>query len=81
DALGDADILVSWFYTPEERDRTAALPLYASIPAVRRGSYVALSDPALVMASSSGTPLAVAWMLDRLAPQLAEAARRAQAGR
>lgn len=78
DALGDADILVSWFYTPEERDRTAALPLYASIPAVRRGAYVALSDPALVMASSSGTPLAVAWMLDRLAPQLAQAAQRAQ---
>ncbi|GEM_PF-214772 len=80
DALGDADILVSWFYTPEERDRTAALPLYASIPAVRRGAYVALSDPALVMASSSGTPLAVAWMLDRLAPQLAQAAQRAQSG-
>lgn len=78
DALGDADILVSWFYTPEERDRTAALPLYASIPAVRRGAYVALSDPALVMASSSGTPLAVAWMLDRLAPRLAEAARHAR---
>lgn len=80
DALGDADILVSWFYSPEERDRTAALPLYASIAAVRRGAYVALSDPALVMASSSGTPLAVAWMLDRLAPQLARAARHAQAG-
>lgn len=80
DALGDADILVSWFYTPEERDRAAALPLYASIAAVRRGAYVALSDPALVMASSSGTPLAVAWMLDRLAPQLARAARHAQAG-
>lgn len=77
DALGDADILVSWFYTPQERDRTAAMPLYASIPAVRRGAYVALSDPALVMASSSGTPLAVAWMLDRLAPRLAEAARHA----
>ncbi len=77
DALGDADILVSWFYTPEERDRIAALPLYAAIPAVRRGAYVALSDPALVMASSSGTPLAVAWMLDRLAPQLAQAAKRA----
>ncbi|MGE8659139.1 MAG: ABC transporter substrate-binding protein [Achromobacter sp.] len=78
DALGDADILVSWFYSPEERDRTAALPLYGSIAAVRRGAYVALSDPALVMASSSGTPLAVAWMLDRLAPRLAQAARHAQ---
>lgn len=45
---------------------------------MRRGAYVALSDPALVMASSSGTPLAVAWMLDRLAPRLAEAARHAR---
>lgn len=78
DALADADILVSWFYTPQERERTEALPLYAAIPAVRRGAYVALSDPALVMASSSGTPLAVSWMLDRLAPQLAQAARRAE---
>jgi iron complex transport system substrate-binding protein len=80
DALGDVDVLVSWFYTPQERDRTAALPLYASIPAVRRGAYVALSDPALIMASSSGTPLAVAWMLGRLAPALAAAAERAEAG-
>ncbi|MGB3435631.1 ABC transporter substrate-binding protein [Achromobacter sp.] len=77
DALGDADVLISWFYTPQERDRTASLPLFASIPAVRRGAYVALSDPALIMASSSGAPLAVAWMIDRLAPALAAAAERA----
>ncbi|WP_447919689.1 ABC transporter substrate-binding protein [Achromobacter aegrifaciens] len=79
DALGDADVLVSWFYTPQERDRTAALPLFASIPAVRRGAYLALSDPALIMASSSGAPLAVAWMIGRLAPALAAAAKRAEA--
>ncbi len=76
DALADVDIMVSWFYNAQERDKTAAMPLYAAIPAVRRGSYVPLSDPALVMASSSGAPLAVDWMLDRLAPALAAAARR-----
>ena len=59
DRLADVDILVSWFYHNDaERDGTAAMPLYAAIPAVKRGSYVALSDPSLVMASSSGAPLA-----------------------
>ena len=81
DRLADVDILVSWFYNDAERDRTAAMPLYAAIPAVKRGSYVALSDPSLVMASSSGAPLAVDWMLDRLAPQLAAAALRARPGK
>ena len=81
DRLADVDILVSWFYNDAERDRTAAMPLYAAIPAVRRGSYVALSDPSLVMASSSGAPLAVDWMLDRLAPPLAAAALRARPGK
>lgn len=57
------------------------MSLYAAIPAVKRGSYVALSDPSLVMASSSGAPLAVDWMLDRLAPQLAAAALRARPGK
>ena len=80
DRLADVDILVSWFYNDAERDKTAAMPLFAAIPAVQRGAYVALSDPSLVMASSSGAPLAVAWMLDRLAPQLAAAALRARPG-
>lgn len=77
DRLADVDVLVSWFYNAQERDKVAAVPLFASIPAVRRGAYVALDDPGLVMASSSGAPLAIAWMLDRLGPQLAQAAERA----
>ncbi|MPN47471.1 hypothetical protein SDC9_195073 [bioreactor metagenome] len=68
------DIVISWFYNAAERDRVNALPLYAAIPAVRRGSAVSLIDPALVMASSSGAPLAVDWMLERLTPLLLEAA-------
>ncbi|MFY3975242.1 ABC transporter substrate-binding protein [Achromobacter xylosoxidans] len=80
DTLADADILVSWFFTPQERERAEALPLYRAIPAIQRGAYVPLTDPALVMASSSGTPLALAWMLERLMPQLAQAARHVPRG-
>ena len=46
----------------------------AAIPAVQRGAYVALSDPSLVMASSSGAA-GGGVDADRLAPQLAAALR------
>lgn len=77
-ALSEVDVVISWFYNADERDRVARMPLFAAIPAVQRGAYVALTDSALVMASSSGTPLAVDWMLERLAVPLSMAARRSQ---
>ena len=38
DRLADVDILVSWFYNDAERDKTAAMPLFAAIPAVQARS-------------------------------------------
>jgi len=76
DRLADADVLVTWFYAEQERERAMDVGLYAAIPAIVRGSHLALTDAALVMASSSGAPLAVDWMLDRLGPRLEEAASR-----
>jgi len=76
DKLSDADILVSWFYSDEDRQRASVFPLYTQIAAIQRGSNLALTDATLVMASSSGAPLAVDWMLDQLGPQLQEAAAR-----
>jgi len=76
DRLSDADILVTWFYSDEDRQRVTVFPLYTQIAAIQRGSELALTDAALVMASSSGAPLAVNWMFDRLGPRLQEAASR-----
>jgi len=77
DRLSDADMLVTWFYSDADRQRATVFPLYTRIAAIQRGSDLALTDASLVMASSSGAPLAVDWMLDRLGPQLQEAAARA----
>jgi len=76
DKLADADVLVTWFYAEQERERAMDVGLYAAIPAIGRGSALALTDASLVMASSSGAPLAVDWMLDRLGPRLEAAASR-----
>lgn len=78
DRLHETDILVSWYTSPEQLQRVMEQPLFASIPAVQRGSHVAMTDQSLVMAMSYGTPLSVPWALDRFMNRLVEAARNAR---
>jgi len=47
--------------------------------AVRDNAYVGLTDPPLVFASSSPNVLSMPWLLDKLLPQLSQAANNAQA--
>ncbi|AQU84197.1 MULTISPECIES: iron-siderophore ABC transporter substrate-binding protein [unclassified Halomonas] len=75
--LHDVELVVSWYHSEEQRDRVAELPLFASLPAISHGRYLALTDQPLIVASSAGSPLATQWMLERLLPRLAEAAKRA----
>ena len=70
--LEDVDLVVSWYHSEEQRDRVAELPLFASLPAISDGRYLALTDQPLIVASSAGSPLAAQWMIERLLPRLAE---------
>lgn len=75
DQLDDADILVTWYSSEQERQRVEEKPLFNAMAAVQRGGYIPLTDQAIVMAMSYGTPLSVQWGLQRFMPLLAEKAR------
>ncbi|WP_349827464.1 iron-siderophore ABC transporter substrate-binding protein [Brevibacterium litoralis] len=64
DMLADSDLLFTFYTDEESRKEIEGQDLYASIPAVERGSVVAPTDPSLVTASSIINPLTVEWMLD-----------------
>lgn len=72
----DADILIMWY---GEGARTAAetQPLFMRLPAVMRGSYVALDDPVSVWSTSALSVLSIPYGFPRFLPRLAEAAERA----
>jgi iron complex transport system substrate-binding protein len=72
----DADILVMW-YGPGARAAAEAQPLFSTLGAVRRGSYVALENPIDVWSTSALSVLSVPYGFPRFVPQLAEAAARA----
>ncbi|ASK28091.1 iron-siderophore ABC transporter substrate-binding protein [Neisseria chenwenguii] len=73
DRLNDVDLLITWFNTEQERDQTLNHPIFAGIPAVKRGSYIAFTDKALATAMYQGTPLALNWGLQRFLPMLLDA--------
>jgi len=73
DLLNDVDVLFTWFNDAANEKAIEAQPLFAQIPAVKRGSYVASVDNQLGMASSMITPYSVPWALDRYVPQITDA--------
>lgn len=73
DRLSDSDLVFTWYLDEGSRAQTLAQPLYASIPAVARGSVVAPDDPQLVTAMSMISPLTIAWSLERLTPLIDDA--------
>ena len=73
----DSDVLVSWYLAPSVRRSLEGNALFRKMPAVRNGAYVPLTDPALVYATSAPSVLSVPWMLDRYAPELSKAAKKA----
>ncbi|UOO82288.1 iron-siderophore ABC transporter substrate-binding protein [Uruburuella testudinis] len=76
DRLDDADIVVTWFSSEADRDVAGSRPLYQMIPAVRRGSYLPITDKTLAVAMSVGTPLSTRWGVERFLPMLEQAALR-----
>ena len=71
----NADVLTSWYLDPAKREATEANPSFASLKAVQRKSYVALTDPPLVYAVSSPNVLDLPWLLERYVPALSAAAK------
>ncbi|GAA3722889.1 iron complex transport system substrate-binding protein [Spinactinospora alkalitolerans] len=70
----DADVMVMWFNTEQDRRDAEDNPVFSKIPAVQNGGYVAFDDPAVAMAMSAVSPLSLPWAVDKFAPELAEAA-------
>ncbi|MFI6432948.1 iron-siderophore ABC transporter substrate-binding protein [Rhodococcus oryzae] len=70
----DADVIVA--FTDGATDPLAN-PAIASLGAVQRGSAVLLSDQQVIAGLSNVNVLSVPWVLDKIVPQLSEAAKRA----
>ena len=70
----DADVIVA--FTPEGFDLTS-VPAVATLPAVASGSAVALSDEQVIAGLSNVNPVSTPWVLDRILPQLKDAATKA----
>lgn len=71
--LDDVDVLFTWFNDEANKAEVEAQPLFAQIPAVRRGSYVVTLDRSLSMAASLITPLSVPWAMDRYVALISDA--------
>lgn len=78
DKLKDSDLIFTFYASPENRKEIEAQPLYAQIPAVKRGSVVAPTDQSLVTASSMINPLTVPWMASRYKELIDEAIKKVE---
>lgn len=71
----DAHIVIMW-YGDGARAAAEAQPLFNTLGAIKRGSYVALEDPVDVWSTSALSVLSVPYGFPRFVPRLAEAAGR-----
>lgn len=72
--LSTTDIVFTWFNDEANAKQIEAQPLFAQIPAVKRGSYVPNVDQKLAMASTFITPLSVPYALPRYVTMIKKAA-------
>jgi iron complex transport system substrate-binding protein len=70
--LLDADIVILTYNTPEARTQMESRPLFQNIPAVKRGSYVALDLPT-ALAIGFPSALSIRYGLEKLVPALRDA--------
>ncbi|GMA19333.1 iron-siderophore ABC transporter substrate-binding protein [Arsenicicoccus piscis] len=70
--LKDADLLFTFYMDAATKKQVESQPLYAAIPAVKRGTVVTSSDQQLVTAMSMINPLTVPWALPRLSTLIDE---------
>jgi iron complex transport system substrate-binding protein len=69
----DADVLVA-YVDGLTAAKFAADPVYAALPAVKKGSAYVMEDQQVISGMSSVSVLSVPWVLDKIVPGLAKAA-------
>jgi iron complex transport system substrate-binding protein len=74
----DADVLIMWYGSRVSEESAERQPLFETLPAIKRGSYVALTDPVSVWATSALSVLSIPYGFPRFVPHLAEAAYKAE---
>lgn len=72
DLLDDVDIVVSWYNSEKVKQEVDQIPLFNAIPAIKNRAYIPLTDQALVMSMSYGSPLSLPWGIQRFLPLLLE---------
>lgn len=65
DKLKNSDLVFTFYTDAASRKKIEAQPLYAAIPAVKRGAVVAFTDNQVVTAASIITPLTVPWVMTK----------------
>lgn len=73
--LKDSDLLFTFYTDKKTRAEIEKQPLYAAMPAVKRGSLVTSEDTSFVTASSIINPLTVPWVIERYLPMIDDAVK------
>lgn len=73
DKISKSDLMFTFYSDAKNKKATQKQPLYAKIPAVKRGSVVSSNDPSFVTASSMLNPLTVPWVIKRYPPMIDKA--------
>lgn len=73
DKLNGSDLIFTFYSDDAQRKLMHEDRFYASIPAIKKGAEVALTDQSLVTASSMINPLTVPWAVDRYKEKIDEA--------
>lgn len=71
--LKDSDLIFTFYTDEKNRKEIEAQPLYAKIPAVKKGAVVLGDSNSFVTASSIINPLTVPWTIDRYLPLIDKA--------
>ncbi|MER0246794.1 iron-siderophore ABC transporter substrate-binding protein [Streptomyces sp. HSW2009] len=77
DKLADSDIAFTFYMNDKSRKEIEAQPLYAAIPAVKKGALVSSKDQPFVTASSMINPLTVPYSIERYLPMIDAAVAKA----
>ncbi|MFD4986427.1 iron-siderophore ABC transporter substrate-binding protein [Streptomyces sp. NPDC058374] len=73
--LKNSDLLFTFYTDKKNRAEIEKQPLYAAMPAVKRGSLVTSEDTSFVTASSIINPLTVPWVIERYLPMIDDAVK------
>ncbi|MFJ5177373.1 iron-siderophore ABC transporter substrate-binding protein [Streptomyces griseoviridis] len=77
DKLAGSDLLFTFYSDDANRREIEAQPLYAAMPAVKKGALVHGEDNSFVTASSMLNPLTVPWTIERYLPLIDAAVEKA----